>query len=173
MIGLTTDDGNVQDEEVRRVLPVGSTGRVMIRGVTMMREYWNQKEATDAAVTHDGWFDSGDLGVLDNEGFLYINGRAKDMIIRGGENISARAIEERVYEEFGEAVAECAAVGIPHSTLGEEVALAIHLKKGKSLEEVVAKLRPALSKTLAAFQLPVGVSWSGRDGWIDRWIIRG
>ena len=143
-------------EDGRGALPVNKEGRVMIRGPNIMREYWRQPEATANAITADGWFDSGDVGKLDAEGFLYITDRAKDMIIRGGENISCRAVEEAVYAKVPE-VAECAVFGYPHPVLGEKVALAVMLKPG-ARRLSLADVRARCKDTLAAYELPTALA---------------
>jgi len=144
------------EEGGRGALPPGQAGRVMIRGANVMREYWRQPEATAKAITADGWFDSGDVGKLDAEGFLYITDRAKDMIIRGGENISCRAVEEAVYAKVPE-VAECAVFGYPHPVLGEKVALAVMLKPG-ARRLSLADVRARCKDTLAAYELPTALA---------------
>jgi long-chain acyl-CoA synthetase len=144
-------------ENNHQVLATGKEGRVMIRGPNVMREYWRQREATAKAITKDGWFDSGDIGKFDAEGFLYITDRAKDMIIRGGENISCRAVEEAVYAKLGELVAECAVFGYPHPTLGEEVGLALQFKP-KYRRVGLKEIREACEKVLAGYELPTGLA---------------
>ena len=96
-------------------------------------------------------------GRVDNEGFLYITDRAKDMIIRGGENISCRAVEEAVYAKLGEKVAECAVFGFPDPVLGEKVGLAVQLKPGVPRPSL-SNIQSALKDVLAAFQLPSGLA---------------
>ena len=137
-------------------VPAGTPGRIMIRGVTLMREYWGQPQATAKAITKDGWFDSGDIGHLAEDGFLYISDRAKDIIIRGGENISCRAVEEAVYAAFPE-ISEVAAFGAPHEILGEHVALAVTMRAGAKAPSLEA-LRTKLTKTLAAYELPTALA---------------
>ena len=93
---------------------------------------------------------------MDNDGFLYISGRSQDLLIRGGENISARTVEEAIFEAF-DTIQECAVFGYPHPTLGEEVGLAIFMKQGvppPSLEEI----REKLSTKVAQFMLPTGLT---------------
>ena len=136
-------------------LPAGATGRVMIRGPTMMREYWNQPDATRAAVTRTGWFDSGDIGMLDGEGFLYIQDRAKDIIIRGGENISCRTVEEAAFQAF-DGVAECSVFGLPHDLLGEQVAMAVVMKRAHAAPSLAA-VRAKLAPLIAQFELPAAL----------------
>ena len=108
-------------------LPPGKEGEVLIRGVNVMKGYYKQPEAT-AQILKNGWFYSGDIGKLDEEGYLYIVGRKKDMILRGGFNIYPREIEELLYEH--PAVAEAAVVGVKHEELGEEIKAVVYLKPG-------------------------------------------
>jgi len=135
----------------KRKLPTSTPGRVMIRGVTLMKEYWNKPKETAEVVTEDGWFDSGDIGRLDDEGFLYIMDRAKDLIIRGGENISCAEVEAAVYHD--PAVAEAAVFGVPHPVLGEEVGVAIHFKNGKS--STLQTIQSECANHIAKFKIPV------------------
>jgi long-chain acyl-CoA synthetase len=105
-----------------------------------MKGYWNLPEATKAAITADGWLNTGDVGRVDQDGYFYIVDRTKDMIIRGGYNVYPREIEEVLYEH--PAVAEAAVIGIPHDLLGEEVCAAVALKKEESASPGrVARLR--------------------------------
>jgi long-chain acyl-CoA synthetase len=142
-------------DEDEKPLPIGMMGRIMIRGANLFREYWKQPEATAKAITKTGWFDSGDLGSLDNDGYLYIQDRAKDMIIRGGENISCRSVEEAVYAHVP-GILECSVIGIPHDLLGEEVCLALVMKDNKSIPSV-EEIQHALKNSLAQYQLPVAL----------------
>ena len=141
-------------------LPPDTPGRVMIRGPTVMREYWGQPQATAKAISKSGWFDSGDIGIIRGDGgagpaLVEITGRAKDMIIRGGENIACRAVEEAVFAAFPD-VAECAAFGVPHAMLGEHVGLAIVMKRGTAAPTLDG-IRAKLKSTLADFELPTGL----------------
>ena len=98
--------------------PVGEVGEIVILGPNVMEGYWQRPEATAEAI-RDGWFHTGDLARVDNDGYFYIVDRKKDLIIRGGYNVYPREIEEVIYEH--PAVAEAAVIGLPHSSLGEEV----------------------------------------------------
>ena len=105
-------------------VPEGQTGEVLIQGPIIMPGYWNKPEATAETVI-DGWLHTGDIGYLDEDGFLFITDRAKDMIIRGGENIYCVEIEQRLVEHPG--VADAAVIGVPHDELGEEVKAVIQV----------------------------------------------
>ncbi len=99
-------------------LPVGAVGEICFRGPMLIRGYWNRPEATAETIV-DGWLRSGDLGRLDEEGFIYVEDRAKDMVIRAGENIYCAEVEAAIYDH--PAVYEAAVFGIPHERLGEEL----------------------------------------------------
>ena len=107
----------------------GEVGEIVIRGHNVMKGYWNRPEATAEAINDDGWFHSGDMAKVDEDGFFFIVDRKKDLIIRGGYNVYPREIEEVIYEHA--AVREAAVVGVPHDELGEEVAAFVALKPGQ------------------------------------------
>ena len=109
---------------------VGEPGEIQISGPNVMKGYWNLPDATAAAIDADGWFASGDVGRVDEDGYFYIVDRKKDMIIRGGLNVYPREIEEVLYEH--PAVVEAAVVGIPHDSLGEDIGAAVALRAGIS-----------------------------------------
>ena len=136
-------------DETGRPLPPGTVGEIQVRGPNLFRGYWNRPEAT-AETLVDGWLRSGDLGRLDEEGFLYVVDRAKDMVLRGGENVYCAEVEAAIYEH--PAVHEAAVFGLPHPRLGEEVAAAVYPKAGSELnpEELEAHLR----ERLAGFKVP-------------------
>jgi long-chain acyl-CoA synthetase len=133
-------------------MPVGSVGELWIKGPNIVKGYWNKPDAT-AAVFTDGWLHTGDVARLDDEGFVYIVDRAKDMLIRGGENVYCVEIEGVLYEH--PAVAEAAVIGIPHPTLGEEVGAVVAFKHGASATE--QQLQEFVGARLAAFKVPVKV----------------
>jgi long-chain acyl-CoA synthetase len=133
-------------------VPVGEVGELWYRGPIVVRCYWNKPQAT-AETFVDGWVKTGDLARVDDEGFVYIVDRAKDMLIRGGENIYCVEVENALYDH--PAVMDAAVVGIPHRTLGEEPAAVVHLKPGaKATEE---ELRHHVALKLAAFKVPVKI----------------
>jgi long-chain acyl-CoA synthetase len=133
-------------------LPVGDVGELWARGPMIVKGYWNKPEAT-AATFIDGWVRTGDLARLDEEGFCYIVDRAKDMIIRGGENIYSTEVENVLYAH--PAVTDCALIGLPHRILGEEPAAVVHLAPASSANE--AELQAWVRQHLAAFKVPVAV----------------
>jgi long-chain acyl-CoA synthetase len=130
-------------------LPVGEVGEICFRGPMMIRCYWNHPDAT-AETLVDGWLRSGDIGRLDDEGFIYVEDRAKDMVIRAGENIYCAEVEAAVYDH--PSVYEAAVFGIPHERLGEELVVAVYLKPGASLD--AAELQAHVAERLAGFKVP-------------------
>lgn len=118
----------IVDPETHAPLPVGTQGEVCCRGYNVMKGYYNMPEATAQAVDTDGWLHSGDLGVMDENGYLSITGRHKDMIIRGGENIYPREIEEFLFQMEG--IADVQVAGVPSPKYGEEIGAFIKIKEG-------------------------------------------
>jgi len=139
-------------------LGTGETGEVLLRGPIIMPGYWNKPEATASTVI-DGWLHTGDVGHLDDEGYLYITDRAKDMLIRGGENIYCVEIENRLVEH--PAIADAAVVGVPHETLGEEVKAVIEVAPDAEISD--DELREWVRAALAPFKVPTYVErWDGK-----------
>jgi long-chain acyl-CoA synthetase len=135
-----------------QTLGANEVGELWYRGPIVVRCYWNKPEAT-AETFVDGWVKTGDLAKIDEEGFVYIVDRAKDMLIRGGENIYCVEVENALYDH--PSVMDAAVIGIPHRTLGEEPAAVVHLKPGmKSTEE---ELRHHVAQKIAAFKVPVKI----------------
>ncbi len=128
------------------------TGEVLIKGPIIMAGYWNKPEATADAV-RDGWLHTGDVGHLDEDGFLFITDRAKDMIIRGGENIYCVEIENRLVEHPD--IADAAIIGVAHPSLGEEVKAVIQIEPGSRLTE--DDVRSWVALALAGFKVPTYV----------------
>jgi long-chain acyl-CoA synthetase len=134
----------------RRDSAPGEAGEIAIRGHNVMKGYWNRPEATAEAIDEDGWFYSGDVARVDEDGCYFIVDRKKDLIIRGGYNVYPREIEEVLYEH--PAVREAAVVGIPHAELGEEVAAAVALRPGMQATE--AEIREYVKTNVAAYKYP-------------------
>ena len=133
-----------------RALPQGQTGEVAIRSVANFREYWGDPEATAAALTVDGWFRTGDLGYLDPDNYLFIVDRKKDIIIRGGENISCIEVEQAIYAHPD--IAEASVFGLADERLGEVPAAVWLAKDGRTLTE--DELRKFLAGHLAPYKRP-------------------
>ncbi len=132
-----------------RALPTGARGEICARGPNVMKGYWKLEGATREAMA-GGWFHTGDIGFMDAEGYVYITDRKKDLIIKGGENISPREIEEGLQEH--EDVAEVAVFGVPDPTFGEEIVAAVVLKPGRRATE--AALKEHLAGYVTKFKVP-------------------
>jgi long-chain acyl-CoA synthetase len=131
-------------------LPAGEVGEIVIRGHNVMKGYFDRPEATAEAIDADGWFHSGDLARVDEDGYFFIVDRKKDMILRGGYNVYPREIEELLYEH--PAVREAAVVRVPHDELGEEVGAAVALKDGA--QATPAELQAFVKEQVAAYKYP-------------------
>jgi long-chain acyl-CoA synthetase len=136
-------------DEAGRELPRGEAGEIYFRGANLIRGYWNKPEAT-AEVFIDGWLRSGDIGRMDEEGFIFVEDRAKDMVLRAGENIYCAEVEAAIY--LHPAVYEAAVFGVPHPRLGEEVAAAIYPKPGSEVD--IEELQAYLRQHIAPFKIP-------------------
>ncbi len=126
-------------------LPVGERGELVLRGHNVMKGYYKRPEATAEAIKN-GWFHTGDVATMDEDGFFFIVDRVKDVVVRGGYNVYPREVEEAIYEHPG--VAEVAVIGIPHEELGEEVVAVIVMKDGASAdeEEITAFVRERVAR---------------------------
>jgi long-chain acyl-CoA synthetase len=140
-IRVVDEDGQEVDQ--------GDVGELAIRGHNVMKRYWKRPEATEEAIV-DGWFHTGDLGKVDEDGYFFIVDRKKEMIIRGGYNVYPREIEEVFYEH--PAVLEVAVVGIPDEKMGEEVGAAVVLKDGQQVDE--AELKAYIKQEVAGYKYP-------------------
>ena len=148
-------DLKIMSEDGSRELPTGEIGELWARGPMVVKGYWNNPEAT-AETFVDGWVKTGDLARLDEEGWCYIADRAKDMIIRGGENIYSSEVENVLYDH--PAVTDAALIGLPHQQLGEEPAAVVHLAPGMQASE--AELQEWVAKRLAKFKVPVRIAFT-------------
>ncbi|MFI7386064.1 class I adenylate-forming enzyme family protein [Streptomyces sp. NPDC049813] len=133
-------------------LPEGEVGELLLRGQSLIRGYWQDPAATEAAFTADGWFRTGDLAVMD-EGRISVVDRIKDMVIRGGENVYCVEVEACLHGHPD--VLEAAVVGVPHPVLGEEVAAVVRARPGSGVD--AAALRAFAAASLAAFKVPAHV----------------
>jgi len=141
----------VRDEQLRP-LPVGERGEIWFFGPTLIRGYWNRPDATAETIV-DGWLRSGDIGRVDEDGFVYVEDRVKDMILRGGENIFCAEVESSIYEH--PKVHEVAVFGVPHERLGEEVAVAILPNDGADLTP--EEIWTFLDGKIANYKIPAHV----------------
>jgi len=137
-------------DERGRVVPRGTPGELCVRGYSVMRGYWGEPERTREVLDAEGWMHSGDLAVLDAQGYCNIVGRLKDMIIRGGENISPREVEEYLYRH--PAVLDVAVVGVPCRTHGEEVCACIRLKD--AARATIEDIRQFCAGQIAHYKIP-------------------
>lgn len=142
----------IMSEDGTTELATGEIGELWAFGAQVVRGYWNKPEANEETFV-DGWIRTGDLARLDEEGFCYICDRAKDMVIRGGENIYSSEVENVLYDH--PAVTDAALVGIPHKQLGEEPAAVVHCTPGMEVSE--AELQAWVAERLAKFKVPVKI----------------
>jgi long-chain acyl-CoA synthetase len=140
-------------DDAGRVLGPNEVGEIWFSGPTLIRGYWNKPAATAETIV-DGWLRSGDIGRIDEEGFVYVQDRAKDMVLRAGENVYCAEVEAVLYEHPD--VYEAAVFGVPHERLGEEVAAAVVPKPGRSLD--ADALRAFAAKHLAGFKVPTRIA---------------
>jgi long-chain acyl-CoA synthetase len=139
----------IEGVEMKLADEEGGIGEIAIRGHNVMKGYWRKPDAT-AEVMRDGWFHTGDMAQVDDDGYFFIVDRKKDMIIRGGYNVYPREIEEVLYEH--PAVREAAVVGVAHNELGEEVGAAVALKEGE--EASAEELQAFVKDQVAAYKYP-------------------
>jgi acyl-CoA synthetase (AMP-forming)/AMP-acid ligase II len=137
-------------DEEGRTLPLGEQGEIAIKSMANILGYWRNPEATDAAFL-DGYFKTGDLGFLDNDGFIYIVDRAKDIIIRGGENIACLEVESALYKHTS--VSEASVFALPDERLGEVVGAVVYVDKDSNITSEEA-LKEFVAEHLAKFKVP-------------------
>jgi acyl-CoA synthetase (AMP-forming)/AMP-acid ligase II len=154
---LPINDVLIVDADGNEV-PQGESGELWVRGPNVVKGYWNKPEATAESFVDGGWLRTGDIANLDDEGFIFITDRAKDMIIRGGENVYCAEVEAALFEH--PAVTDCAVFGIPHEVLGEEVAAVVLLRDGASATEKDIQIH--VRDRLASFKVPVKI-WFWED----------
>ncbi len=150
----------IPDTEIRIIdadgqpLPAGAPGEIVARGPQMMRAYWNMPEET-AKTLRDGWLHTGDMGRLDEEGYLFVHDRLKDMIVSGGENVYPRAVEEVLLAH--PAVAEAVVIGVPDARWGETVKGVLVLRKGHAADE--AEIIAYCRQRLGGFEIPRSIDF--------------
>ena len=147
-------DADIRDESLRS-LPTGERGEIWLKSPTSFRGYWRNPDATNDTI-REGWVRTGDLGHVSDEGFLYVEDRAKDMIIRAGENVYSAQVESAIYEH--PAVYEAAVFGLYNERLGEEVSAAVMVREGASL--TTRELHDFLVTRLAAYMIPSRVAFT-------------
>ena len=137
-------------DEAGHVVPVGEKGEICTRGYSVMQGYWNDPERTAETIDNSGWLHSGDLATMDEAGYVRIVGRIKDMIIRGGENVYPREIEEFLYQH--PAISEVQVFGIPDDKMGEEVCAWVQLNAGQTMSE--EELKAFCKDKITHFKIP-------------------
>lgn len=137
-------------DEVGAIVPIGEPGDICTRGYAVMKGYWDDPQRTSETVDSDGWLHSGDLGVMDDDGYVQVVGRLKDMIIRGGENIYPREIEEFLFTH--PKIQDAKAVGISDEKYGEEVCVWVQLREQQALSE--EEIRIFCKDHIAYFKVP-------------------
>ena len=142
-VRLVDSDGGIVTE-------AGARGEVQVRGPNVTVGFWNLPEATAAAIDYDGWFRTGDVAYADEEGFIYICDRVKDMIISGGENVYPAEVESVLFKH--PSITDVAVIGLPDSKWGETVAAIVALKPNSTLD--LEGLRDFAGKDLARYKLP-------------------
>ncbi|KAJ3314781.1 hypothetical protein HDU76_002346 [Blyttiomyces sp. JEL0837] len=145
----------VEPGNFNKVLPPNAVGEIALRGPTIVKGYYNNPTATAKSFSPDGWFLTGDVGRMDEDGFVYLMDRAKDMLIRGGENIYCVEVEDCLYSH--PAVMDCGIVGLPHRVLGEEVAAVVQVKPAYIGKITPENLIQHCKSKLAHFKVPVFV----------------
>ncbi len=143
-------EGKIVDIENGEDLPTGETGEICVRGYNVMQGYYRMPEETAAVLEPSGWLHTGDMGYLDENGNLHMTGRLKELIIRGGENISPAEIEHALADN--EAVEDCKAISVPDIHYGEEACLCVVTREGHWFNE--AELRAELTRKLAQYKVP-------------------
>ncbi len=151
-VGTVQDHIEIQiiDRETGVVLPINQEGEICTRGYSVMAGYWDNPDATADVIDADGWMHTGDLGVMDDEGYLVVSGRLKDLIIRGGENISPREVEEFLYTHTS--IEDVQVIGVPDDKYGEELMAWVKIKEGADLSE--EELRTFCKDQIAHFKTP-------------------
>jgi fatty-acyl-CoA synthase len=147
----------IADPETGADLPPGQQGELCTRGFIVMRGYYNMPEATAKAIDKDGWLHTGDLATMDERGYCKITGRLKDMIIRGGENVYPREIEEFLYTH--PKIADVQVVGVPDMKYGEEVMAWVKLKEGETA--TADEIREFCRGKIAHYKVPRFVKFTG------------
>lgn len=143
-------EAKVVDPETNKEVPYGVQGEFVVRGYNVMKGYYNMPEATEQAIDAQGWLHTGDLATMDEKGYFKITGRIKDMIIRGGENIYPKEIEEFLYTH--PAVQDVQVIGVPSKEYGEEVMACIVLKEGAAITE--NQIKEYVGNHLARYKIP-------------------
>jgi fatty-acyl-CoA synthase len=140
----------IVDPKTGDIVPKGTPGEICARGYMIMDGYYKNKEATDMAIDPQGWLHTGDLGTLDEEGYCKITGRIKDMVIRGGENIYPREVEEFLYTH--PAISDAQVIGVPDLKYGEELCAWVKIKGDEKITE--AEIKEYCKGQIAHYKIP-------------------
>ena len=156
-----------------RVVPRGEKGELCTRGYSVMLGYWNDEEKTAESIDAGGWMHTGDLATMDEEGYVNIVGRVKDMIIRGGENVYPREIEEYLFRH--PKIQEAAVFGVPDEKFGEQVATWITVRDGEDLSE--EEVRSYCKEQIAHYKVPAYIKFVDEfpmtvTGKIQKFVMR-
>lgn len=150
--------GDAADGSGESALPAGEVGEIWIKSPQVMKGYWHLPEETEKSVTADGWFKSGDAGYLDDDGYLFIHDRVKDMIVSGGENVYPAEVENVLMKH--EAIADVAVIGVPHDKWGETAKAVVVAAADASADDATAESIIEFARTqLAVFKCPTSVDW--------------
>lgn len=148
---IVADDGETS-------MPAGEVGEIWVRSPQVMKGYWNRPDETEKSITSDGWFKSGDAGYLDDDGYLFIHDRVKDMIVSGGENVYPAEVENALMKH--DAIADVAVIGVPHEKWGETAKAVVVVAEGSDADDATAQSIIDFAKTqLATFKCPTSVDW--------------
>jgi fatty-acyl-CoA synthase len=147
---LPLSDVRLVDAQNNALAP-GERGEICVRGPQVMAGYWNNREATNEVIDADGWFHTGDIGQADEDGYVYVVDRLKDMVITGGENVYPAEVETVLYNH--PAIAEVAVLGTPHHQWGEAVTAVVALNPGAAL--TLDELREFARDKLAGYKIPL------------------
>jgi fatty-acyl-CoA synthase len=143
-------ESKIIDPLTGNIVPLGVVGELCVRGYSLMQCYWDEPQKTAETIDAEGWIHSGDLATMDPEGYVSITGRIKDMVIRGGENISPREIEEFLYRH--PAIQDAQVIGVPDRVYGEELCVWIIARAGASLRE--EDVRQFCEGNIARYKIP-------------------
>ena len=146
----------IVDTDTGNELPANEVGEIWIRSAQVMKGYWNMPEETAKAVTSDGWFRSGDAGFVDNDGYVFIHDRVKDMIVSGGENVYPAEVENVLMAH--PAIADVAVIGVPHDKWGETAKAVVVRMPGSSVSE--REIIEYAREHLAKFKCPTSIDWA-------------
>lgn len=142
-------ESKIVNPDTGQEMPAGEAGELLVRGAQVIRGYLNREDATAETIVN-GWLRTGDMARIDEDGFIYIVDRIKDIVLRGGENIYCAEVESVFFDHDG--VAECTVFGVPDVRLGEEVGVAVYLKEGARVS--AGQLREHSARQLAKFKVP-------------------